>query len=326
MIPTEAKFLDVTQLEPRMKHPMIFQLFDELSAGESLEIHNDHDPKPLYYQLLAERGPKIGWEYIEFGPPSWRVRITKQDLDELDQSIGSIVAADLRKARVFKKMGLDFCCGGNKSVKQACADKGIAEEKVRDALKQIDLEQYTSRQQAYDKWELDFLADYIVSQHHKYIEDLEKDLRFYVHKVTKVHGAEHPELARIHELTDKLLNELIHHMEKEETIVFPYVKYLLKSLKKGGTTALGQEENMRIAQPIKVMEMEHEEAGETLVEIRKLTSDYELPQGACASYSMLYRMLEELEEDLHLHIHLENNILFPKAMILEKELFSRHLL
>lgn len=321
MIPTEAKFLDVTQLEPRMKHPRIFQLFDELAAGESLEIHNDHDPKPLYYQLLAERGPMTGWEYIEYGPPSWRVRITKQVKDELDQAIGAIVAADLRKARVFKKLGLDFCCGGNKSVRQACTAKGISEEKVREALKQLDDEKYPLRQHAYGKWELDFLADYIVSQHHKYIEDVEKDLRFYARKVAKVHGADHPELEKIHALSDKLLDELLLHMEKEEAVVFPYVKYLQKSSKKGGSTVLGQDNNMRISQPIKVMEMEHEEAGGILEEIRKLSADFTLPQGACASYSMLYRMLEELEDDLHLHIHLENNILFPKALKMEKELF-----
>ena len=117
--------LNVTLLEPRMKHPTIFARFDELSPGESLTIHNDHDPKPLYYQLLGERGNIFTWEYLEQGPQWWKVKISKRISGESDETLGEIVAKDMHKAQIFKKYGIDFCCGGKKTVKQACEEKGI---------------------------------------------------------------------------------------------------------------------------------------------------------------------------------------------------------
>jgi regulator of cell morphogenesis and NO signaling len=114
----------VTLLEPRQKHPTIFVRFDELNEGESLIIHNDHDPKPLYYQLIGERGNIFSWEYLEEGPEWWKVKISKRNLGEKEETLGEIAVKDLRKAEVFKKYGIDFCCGGKKTVKEACAEKG----------------------------------------------------------------------------------------------------------------------------------------------------------------------------------------------------------
>ncbi|MBS1601974.1 MAG: DUF542 domain-containing protein, partial [Bacteroidetes bacterium] len=116
-------FLDVTVLEPRKKHPTVFARFDQLPEGENFTIINDHDPKPLYYQLLAERGDCFSWEYLEQGPERWRVRITRKP--QGSETLGQIVAGDFRKANVFKRYGLDFCCGGKKTVREACAEKGI---------------------------------------------------------------------------------------------------------------------------------------------------------------------------------------------------------
>ena len=107
--------LDVTVIEPRLKHPTIFENFDALSEGQAFIIHNDHDPKPLYYQLLGERGNIFRWEYLEEGPEFWKVKISKLDSDKIDPTIGELVASDYRKAEVFRKFGLDFCCGGKKN-------------------------------------------------------------------------------------------------------------------------------------------------------------------------------------------------------------------
>jgi regulator of cell morphogenesis and NO signaling len=314
---TEENILNVTLLEPRQKHPTIFLRFDELAEGESLTIHNDHDPKPLYYQLLGERGNIFEWQYLEQGPQWWKVKISKRITGESDETLGQIAANDLRKAQIFKKYGLDFCCGGKKTVKEACAEKGLDVTKVEQELQQAD-RLPASRPLPYNEWNLDFLADYIVNTHHSYVRKMLPDIVTYAAKVHKVHGDRHPELKQIHELVDEVNAELTGHMVKEERVLFPYVKELVNA--RSGAGALHASHLGSVQNPINMMEMEHELVGKNLDEIRKLSNNYQLPEDACASYSLLYRMLDEFEEDLHLHIHLENNILFPKAIELEKQL------
>lgn len=309
--------LNVTLLEPRQKHPTIFVRFDELAEGESLTIHNDHDPKPLYYQLLGERGNIFTWEYLEEGPEWWKVKISKKITGENDETLGQIAAKDLRKAQVFKKYGLDFCCGGKKTVKEACAEKGLDVTKVEKELQQAD-KLPSSRPIPYTDWSLDFLADYIVNTHHSYVNKTLPDIKAYANKVMKVHGSNHPELLRINQLVEEIYAELTSHMAKEERVLFPYIKALVAA--KNNTQPLQAAAFGTVQNPINMMEMEHEVVGQNLEEIRSLTKNYSLPEDACASYSLLYRMLDEFEEDLHLHIHLENNILFPKALEIEKTL------
>ena len=309
--------LNVTLLEPRQKHPTIFVRFDELTEGESLTIQNDHDPKPLYYQLLGERGNIFTWEYLEQGPESWKVKISKRMNSESEETLGQIVATDLRKAQIFKKYGLDFCCGGKKTVKQACAEKGLDVTKIEQELQQADRIPL-SRSLPYGDWSLDFLSDYIVNTHHSYVNKNLPDIKAFAEKVMKVHGAQHPELVRINQLVQEIYAELTAHMAKEEKVLFPYIKELVAANK--NTTPLDAPHFGSVQTPINMMEMEHELVGKNLEEIRILSSNYLLPQDACASYSLLYRLLDEFEEDLHLHIHLENNILFPKALQTEKDM------
>lgn len=311
----EENILDVTLLEPRQKHPTIFARFDELAEGESLTIHNDHDPKPLYYQLLGERGNIFIWKYLEQGPENWKVQMTKHTIGENEETIGEIATKDLRKAKIFKKYGIDFCCGGKKTLKEACAKKGLDITKIEQELQEADT--YTNtRPIPYGDWSLSFLADYIVNTHHSYVTQTLPDLCAYAAKVAKVHGQNQPELLRINELVKEIYAELMSHMQKEEKVLFPYIKEL--------ETVHAGEKPMHAAQfgtvqaPINMMEMEHEVVGKNLAEIRTLSNNYTLPEDACASYSLLYRLLAEFEDDLFLHIHLENNILFPKALKLEK--------
>lgn len=305
---TMDNILNVTLLEPRMKHPTIFARFDELNEGESLTIHNDHDPKPLYYQLLGERGNIFTWEYLEQGPEWWKVRIAKRISGESDETLGEIVAKDMHKAQIFKKHGIDFCCGGKKTVKQACAEKGLDVTLVEQELQQTE-KKSTARPLPYNEWSLDFLTDYIVNTHHAYVKKNMPDIRAYASKVAKVHGSHHPELAPIHQLVEDINAEFTAHMMKEEQILFPAIKAMV--LKNNGVS-FGS-----VKAPINMMEIEHESAGKNMEKIRELSDNYTLPQDACASYSLLYRMLAEFEEDLHTHVHLENNILFPKALELE---------
>jgi regulator of cell morphogenesis and NO signaling len=314
---TLENILNVTLLEPRQKHPTIFVRFDELKEGESLTIHNDHDPKPLYYQLLGERGNIFEWEYLEQGPDWWKVKISKRVLGEGDETLGQLAAKDLRKAKVFKKYGLDFCCGGKKTVKQACTEKGLDFTKVEQELQQADTIP-VSRPIPYNEWSLDFLADYIVNMHHSYVRKNLPDIKNYSEKVMRVHGTRHPELLRIHQLVEEINTELTTHLLKEEKVLFPYIREIVAA--KNLAQPLHPAHFGTVQNPIHMMEMEHEVVGKNLDEIRKLSNNYLLPGDACATFSLLYRMLDEFEDDLHLHIHLENNILFPKALEVEKHL------
>lgn len=311
--------LDVTTLEPRMKHPTIFQRFDELAEGESLTIHNDHDPKPLYYQLLGERGNTFTWQYLEEGPEWWKVKISKRKSGESDETIGEMAAKDIRKAQIFKKYGLDFCCGGKKSLKKACAEKGLDVVQVEKELQNTDAAVF-SRPVPYQDWDAGFLADYILNTHHTYVRKTLPDILQFARKVAQVHGNYHTELIRVNEFVGLINAELLSHMAKEEQVLFPFIKQLAEAQKtkqNGGSFRPGN-----INGPIGVMEMEHELVGGYMENIRELTNGYTIPDDACTTYTLLFKMLSEFEEDLHLHIHLENNILFPKAQKIEKELMS----
>lgn len=317
----EINILNVTELEPRTKHPTIFQWFDKLGPGEAFILHNDHDPKPLYYQMLSERGNVFQWEYLEEGPVWWKIRIARRTNDELgDKLIGQIAASDLRKAEVFGKYGIDFCCGGKQTLREACTEKGLDITEIEQELGQAS----TSRGQRpleFNEWKLDFLAEYIVNMHHGYIKKTLPNMLAYAAKVASVHGAHHPELLRIQELAELAGQELTTHMDKEETILFPYIKSLAEAQESGkdATPApFGTVQN-----PIRMMEHEHDEVGEMLAEIRSLSREYAIPEDACTSYTMLYRMLEEFEHDLHIHVHLENNILFPKATKMESAMVRK---
>ena len=311
----QENILDVTLYEPRQKHPTIFKRFDELNAGESLVLHNDHDPKPLYYQLLGERGDIFTWEYLQKGPDWWKICITKKKEDEPAESIGTIAAKDVRKAEVFKKYGIDFCCGGKKTVREACAEKGIDAAEVEQELQQSN-QHITGRPIAYNDWNLDFLADYIANNHHSYIRKNLPDIRSYAIKVAQVHGGHHPELLPIQQLVEKINKELTEHMEEEEKVLFPYVKQIVQA--KNTNQPIGTGTGKKLDELIKDMEKEHDFVGKRFEEIHILSKNFAIPGDACASYTLLYKMLHEFEEDLHLHIHLENNILFPKAVELQK--------
>jgi regulator of cell morphogenesis and NO signaling len=306
--------LNVTLLEPKQKHPTIFARFDALPEGKALTIHNDHDPKPLYYQLLGERGNVFTWEYLEQGPEWWKVRISKNISGASEETLGQIAAKDLRKAEIFRKYGLDFCCGGKKTVKEACLDKGLDITRIEQELQQVD-KNFSTRAQSFDEWDLDFLADYIVNTHHRYVKKILPEIRGYAAKVAKVHGNYHPELITIHQLVEKIAAELSAHLEKEEKVLFPFIKQLVASK----TSAQNSCRVGNVQSPIKLMELDHETSARDVEAIRTLSNNYTLPPDACASYSLLFRLLHEFENDLHIHVHLENNILFPKALALENE-------
>jgi regulator of cell morphogenesis and NO signaling len=311
----EKNFIDVPSIEPRLKHATIFQTFDSLAGGESLTIHNDHDPKPVYYQLLGLYGEIFTWEYLQQGPEWWDIRVTKRN-EEDKETIGEIAVKDIRKAEVFKKYGIDFCCGGKKTIAQVAAEKNLDAIQIEAELREIDKQAKTSNI-SYSDWSLDFLADYIVNTHHSYVRKYMPEVAAYALKVARVHGNNHPELVSVLKLVQDIDEELSSHMDEEEKVLFPNIKKIVQAKDSGlGLTREGKD----LESLIEEMEDEHTSVGSHFDKIRELTGDYTPPADACASYKLLFNLLPEFEDDLHIHIHLENNILFPKAVEMEKSL------
>jgi regulator of cell morphogenesis and NO signaling len=208
--------------------------------------------------------------------------------------VGEVVADDYRRGAVFKQFGIDFCCGGGRTVEEACARKGVDIEALEAALETSDLPRGEDRMPDPRDWDPAFLADYIVQVHHTYCRESLPVLRAFAGKVARVHGPHTPELVSVDRTVRALSEEMEAHMAAEEGEVFPAIKK-----GEGASAALEQ------------MEEEHEASGGLMAEIRELTSDFTPPAGACATWRAMYAKLEEFEADLHRHVHLENNVLFP---------------
>ena len=222
-------------------------------------------------------------------------------------SLGEIVADDFRTASIFTKAGLDFCCGGKKSLRQACEEKSLKPDSLEILLNELH-NQPVDASKDFKSWELDFLADYIVHTHHKYVLKVLPELAFYTGKIAAVHGHNHPELLEVADLFGKVNTELLQHLQKEEAVLFPAIKEALR----GDST----EVRNVIASEISRMNGEHEFAGGAIDFINELTGNYSLPEDACQTYLVTMKLLRQFEEDLHIHVHLENNILYPKALLL----------
>ena len=232
------------------------------------------------------------------------------------KQIGDFVAKDYRTAAVFSKHKIDFCCNGGRTIEEACEKKGIDANSLVDELENV-LSSSTDQTIDYKSWPLDLLAEYIEKKHHRYVEEKIPVLRQFLDKLCRVHGARHPELFKVNELFTASAGELSAHLKKEELILFPFIKKMVKAnLEQGAVQAphFGTVEN-----PIAMMMEEHDTEGGRFREIAELTNDYTPPADACNTYKVTYAMLDEFEKDLHLHIHLENNILFPEAVKLEKK-------
>jgi len=230
--------------------------------------------------------------------------------------IGEMVAEDFRTAAVFKKYGIDFCCRGGRTIEDACKDKTVDAETIYNELENIPNQ--SNNNIDFKSWPLDLLVEYVEKTHHAYVEEKTPILLAFLDKLCKVHGERHPELFEINKLFNETAQELSAHLKKEELILFPFIKKMANAKRKGSTIeapAFGTVEN-----PVHMMEHEHTTEGDRVAKISALSNQYTPPADGCNTYKVAYAMLQEFENDLHTHIHIENNILFPKSIQLEKEL------
>jgi regulator of cell morphogenesis and NO signaling len=234
--------------------------------------------------------------------------------------LGDIVSRDFRAGAILDRYGLDYCCGGASTLEEGCLKRGVSLTRVVSELEALDPE---SRQTPVQ--DPAALIDHIVSRHHAYVRESIPAIRQHLAKVVAAHGSRHPELSFVEAQFSKIADELTLHMIKEERVLFPYIYALAEATAHDGAPPpdmFGTVQN-----PIRMMEIEHQEAGDGLDAIRALTKGYQPPADACTSYRLVLQELDAFEKDLHEHVHLENNVLFPKAVELEEkaELLARGL-
>lgn len=232
-----------------------------------------------------------------------------------NKTIGEIVAEDYRTAQVFRNHSIDFCCQGNRSIEAAC--DGLTIE-PRELIHEIEIVKQETKEASidYQSWPLDLLTDYIEKKHHRYVEETVPILKQYLEKLCRVHGNRHPELVEITALFTITGGEFAKHMKKEELILFPFIRKMVK--RKAGEQLNNPPYFGSVTNPVEMMMHEHAAEGERFRKIASLSDNYTAPADGCGTYRVTFALLKEFEEDMHLLVHLENNILFPNAIALEK--------
>ncbi len=224
--------------------------------------------------------------------------------------VGNIVRDFPASARVFASYGIDFCCGGKKPLEDVCEQKGIdTGEVVKSILNNQN--SGTGPVPRFNQWSPAFLCDYIENNHHAYVKAMLPVIKQWTNKVARVHGELHPETVEIAASFDRLVVEMMNHLEKEEKQAFPLIRKVCDD-----QSIYSPEPARKLQQLIEEMEEEHDGAGSIMHKIREISNDFQPPEGACNTFKASYEALEDFEKDLHQHVHLENNILFPNAQAL----------
>ncbi len=225
------------------------------------------------------------------------------------KTLARIVADDFRAAQIFERYGLDYCCKGKRQLSVACHEKGLQPTEVITELESLASEQNNT--QRFNSWSVDFLTEYIVQQHHTYVRTMMPLILGHLQKVINAHGEKYPEIAEIQYRFEKLYPILINHLLEEEATVFPLIKVVALSRQLNLSEEFIEKE---LETFLANLDEEHSEVGDTLKEIQTLSNNFTPPGGACTTFRVLYQELKAFQEDMFHHIHLENNILFPKVL------------
>ena len=229
-------------------------------------------------------------------------------------TVGSVVALNINAAKILDRYGIDFCCRGNKTLAEACQEKNI---RIDDLVEELTNLKRNDNEPSpdFNAMRLDYLSHYIKNFHHKYTSESILFIKTQISKLILVHGKTHPDLELIKMLFDDISDHLTVHMKREELMLFPYIQKIVRV----GKDAVGRAVFGAVEKPISALMDDHEVEGERFRRLQNLTSHYTAPPDACNTFKATYAAMKELETDLHIHIHLENNILFPKALALENE-------
>jgi regulator of cell morphogenesis and NO signaling len=232
-----------------------------------------------------------------------------------ETTVREIVADDFRTAAVFEKLGIDFCCGGQRALGAVCQERGLSYRDVEAALLAATASASDAGTPRFGTWEPPALVSYIVANHHAYVRSAIPPLLEHTRKIAAVHGDRHLELGDVAATFAAVADEMTSHMFKEERILFPVIVAMAEAAASG--QPLAPPPFGSVGNPIRMMEHEHESAGGAMARISALTGGYRPPDDACTTYRVCLEELKAFEADLHRHVHLENNILFPKALAIE---------
>jgi len=235
---------------------------------------------------------------------------------ETSKTVAQIALENPNAAREFEKLGIDYCCGGRQTLDEACVAAKLPVDEVLARLAKLSAEPTAGRED-FNTMPLADLIAHITSTHHVFVRQECPRIQELAAKVLSRHAQNHPELTRVQEIFGALASELSTHLMKEEQILFPYVIRLEESALAGEPAPPAMFGT--VLNPIGMMMREHDGAGEALRALRSVTNDYAFPDDACTTYRTLYQALQGFEADLHQHIHLENNVMFPRTVAMEKK-------
>ncbi len=242
------------------------------------------------------------------------------DVNQL-ATIGDLVRERPARSRVFEELKIDYCCGGKMQLEDACKRKGLDADQVRQQLAELDAQADSDSSLVdADGMGLTELADHIQATHHQYLKDELPRLDMITEKVARVHGDHDPRLYEVRRAFEDLRDELVPHMMKEEIVLFPLIRSIESHRDTKSGEPLPAAHCGSVANPVRQMELEHQHAGDALAVMREKTDGFEPPPWACNTYRAMLDRLQTLEQDMHQHVHKENNVLFPKAIQLESAL------
>lgn len=236
-------------------------------------------------------------------------------------TVRDFVIGDIRASEVFERYGIDFYTKGERSLEQACRERGIDHTILEREIGEVcaSVEQATPH---FAEWDIEFLIEYLEQNHHRYVRDITPGLLSYLQAAVRQCGQGEEVVGRVHDLFLELAGDLELHMQREEQVLFPYIRALSAARNEGST--MKRPSFGRVRDPITFMMGEHFQSASMMSTIRRLTGDYRVPEQACLFYRVALGQLADFERDLHRHEHLENNILFSKAIALEAEVFGMH--
>ena len=242
-------------------------------------------------------------------------------LQDFNKTVSEIVRSDYRAADVFKKYGIGYCCGGQVALAEACAAKNINYDELVKELQDATRDLSLPNTVQYDKWKMDFLIDYIINIHHAYINSALPLMQANLLSFVNSHKKQYPELTEVQNVFEQLGALLITHNLQEEETIFPYIKQIETTHRR--KEIYGSLFVRTLGKPLSESEKEHTKISELLSELRRLTNNYTFSENACTNHRVVYNKLREFDNDLMQHKHLENNILFPKAIEMERELLQQ---